>query len=136
MRQREVVTCFLRHGGRILVLRRSQRVGTHRDKWAGVSGSVEAGAAPLEQAYRELREETGLTEADVQLLRQGAPLEIPDPEYDTLWRVHPFLFEVHDPLLIRLDWEHVEGRWVEPSELSGMVTVPRLKETWDQLWKT
>ena len=53
MRERSVVTCFLLRRGRILVLRRSQRVGTHRGKWAGVSGTIEA-ATPYERALVEL----------------------------------------------------------------------------------
>ena len=64
MKQREIVTCFLRHEGLVLLLKRSGRVRTHRTKWAGVSGSIEA-ATPLEQAIREIREETGVGESHV-----------------------------------------------------------------------
>ncbi len=49
--------------------------------------------------------------------------------------MHPFLFEVEDPSSIRLDWEHVCSRWIDPSELEDLDTVPKLKETWELLWK-
>ncbi|MFQ5860796.1 MAG: NUDIX domain-containing protein [Dehalococcoidia bacterium] len=135
MVQRRVVTCFLRHGDRILVLRRSARVSTYQGRWAGVSGSIEGGTSPREQALRELQEETGLAPHQVELLREAEPLVVEDPQAGVTWLVHPFLFAVQDPAKIRLDWEHTEARWVEPDELERLETVPKLKETWEQLWK-
>ena len=132
MRTREVVTCFLEHQGKLLVLRRSQTVRTHRGKWAGVSGSVE-GATPPEQALKEIAEETGLDTGEVRLVRTGEALEVADRIEVVTWLVHPFLFRVTDPAKIRLDWEHSDHRWVHPDELSRLDTVPRLKETWERL---
>ena len=53
MEERHVVTCFLEHGGEIPLLRRSQRVGTYKGRWAGVSGYIEeimGGIRPLQDA--------------------------------------------------------------------------------------
>ena len=132
MLTRNVVTCFLEHEGMLLVLRRSQDVMTHRGKWAGVSGSIEAHSA-LDQALKEIQEETGLGPDDVQLLRAGEANEVADEEYGVRWKVHPFHFRVTDPSLIRLDWEHSESRWIRPSEMSNLDTVPMLRETWERL---
>ena len=126
MPRSEVVTAFLIHDGRILVLRRSEKVGTYRGRWAGVSGYREQ--APLDQVYTELSEEVGLGRDDVELLKQGGPLDVYDRENKRLWRVHPFLFEVEDPSRIRLDWEHVQRRWVWPGELDQLDTVPGLAD--------
>ena len=134
MRTREVVTCFLQHGGRILLLHRSHAVRTHQGKWAGVSGGIEA-TTPLAQALQEIQEETGLGEADVELSRHGEPLDVEDDQHNMRWRVHPFLFAVPDPSLIRLDWEHTESRWIAPDDLEDFDTVPMLRETWEHLWK-
>ena len=132
MREANVVTCFLlrRSGGsdEILLLRRSQEVGTYRGRWAGVSGYVEE-TDPLSQAYTEVEEETGLAREDVQLLRTGDPLEVVDAEADRTWIVHPFLFEVREPARIRADWEHTEARWIQPKEVFQYETVPQLAET-------
>jgi 8-oxo-dGTP diphosphatase len=132
MKQANVVTCFLlrRSGGddEILLLRRSQQVGTYRGRWAGVSGYME-GSDPLSQAYTEVEEETGLVRDDVQLLRAGEPLEVVDAEADRRWIVHPFLFEVREPARIRADWEHTETRWIQPEEVFQYETVPQLAET-------
>jgi 8-oxo-dGTP diphosphatase len=131
MRQAKVVTCFLlRRSGddEILLLRRSQQVGTYRGRWAGVSGYIEE-TDPLTQAYMEIEQETGLTREDVQLLRTGEPLEVVDAEADRRWTVHPFLFEVREPARIRADWEHSETRWIRPKDISHYETVPQLAET-------
>ena len=115
--------------GRILALKRSGSVRTHPGKWAGVKGTV-ADTTPLQQALIEILEETGLSWAEVRVLRRGKPLDIPDQENQVKWRVYPFLVEVADPSLIRLDWKHSESQWDHPDQLSILDTVPRLEETW------
>jgi translation initiation factor 2B subunit (eIF-2B alpha/beta/delta family)/8-oxo-dGTP pyrophosphatase MutT (NUDIX family) len=133
MDERHVVTSFLERDGRILVLRRSERVGTYRGRWAGVSGSIEPGASPLEQAYRELAEELGLGPDDVELVAAGRPLTVPDEALQRRWIVHPFRFRLRHPERLRLDWEHTELRWIEPGELAQLDTVPMLAETWQRV---
>ena len=132
LRPTHVVTCFLlRFDGsepRLLIVRRSQRVGSYHGRWAGVSGFVEKDTTPDEQAYTEIREETGLQREQVHMLRRGAVVEYEDAEIGRHWYIHPFLFEVTAPDAIRLDWEATELRWIRPSELESYETVPRLAE--------
>jgi 8-oxo-dGTP pyrophosphatase MutT (NUDIX family) len=127
LQRTEVVTAFLRHDGRILLLRRSRRVGSYQGRWAGVSGYLED-PTPLQQALREVREETGLQDNDVRLVSAGKPLEVPAPELGKLWVVHPFLFDITDPEAIRLDWENIEARWVLSGEVAALPGVPALAE--------
>ena len=130
MEERHVVTCFLEHKGKIPLLRRSQRVGTYRGRWAGVSGYIEEGNTPYAQVLEEIREETGLSEEDVQLMKEGQPLEVIDEEIGRKWIVHPFRFQVTAPDKIRIDWEHTEMKWVDPTDIARYETVPKLAETW------
>ncbi len=116
-----VVTCFLLRRGRVLILRRSEKVGTYRCRWAGVSGYIEKGERPVDTAFKEVREETGLAAGDVALVREGPAL----PIAFTNFVVHPFLFEVKRGR-VRLDWEHSGSRWIRPSELGRFGTVPGL----------
>ena len=127
LRRTPVVTAFLRYGDRVLVVRRSRKVGSYPGRWSAISGYLED-STPLQQALREIREETGLGDEAVRLVAAGEPLDVPAPELDTCWVVHPFLFDISDPGAVRLDWENIELRWVTPEQLCELPTVPALVE--------
>ena len=127
LQRREVVTAFLRHAGRILLVRRSDRVGTYRGRWSGISGYLEK-TEPLDQVRCEIQEETGLAPDSCRLASAGEPLVITDVDIGVQWKVHLFLFDIDDPAAIRLDWENRELVWVEPGELARYPTVPALQE--------
>lgn len=133
MEERHVVTCFLEHQGRIPIFRRSQMVGTYRGRWAGVSGYIEAGRTAYEQALQEIGEETGLGQDDIQLVKEGEPLEVIDEQLGRRWVVHPFRFRVTAPERMRIDWEHTEMKWIDPGDISRYETVPNLAQTWDRV---
>jgi len=116
---KSVVTCILTEGDEFLILKRSGKVGTFRGKWAGVSGYVEEGEEPIETALKEMSEEVGVD--DALLLRRAESMVVRSG--DTLWEIHPFLFEVAKRE-IAIDWEHTEHRWITPKELAEFETVP------------
>jgi len=125
-----VVTSFLeRADGRILLLERSEKVGSFRGHWAGVSGFLET-ATPLEQAFREILEETGLGAADLDLLNEGAPVLARDGA--RVFIVHPFRFRARRTD-VRLDWEHTRAEWVDPAEIRRRPTVPKLDRVWESV---
>jgi len=130
-----VVTCFLMRSDtpelRILIVQRSQRVGSYHGHWAGISGFVEPGVPPDEQAFTEIREETSLQRDQVQLLRRGAVIEHVDAALGRHFYIHPFLFAVHTPDAIQTDWEAVNMRWIAPTELKDYETVPKLLEVYE-----
>ena len=130
MDERHVVTAFLTQNGRILLLRRSDRVSTYRHRWAGVSGSLEAGTTPIEQANHEIEDEPGLSSTQVTPVLAGRVFDFGDEELSRSWIVHPFRFRVADGADIRLDWEHSEAQWIEPAQLGRLTTVPRLDDGW------
>lgn len=126
----EVVTSFLeRSDGRILLLERSDKVGSFQGHWAGVSGFLET-ASPLEQAFREIREETGLTANDVELRTEGAPVLSRDGR--RVFVVHPFRFRALRTD-VRLDWEHTRAEWVDPMEIRSRPTIPKLDRVWESV---
>jgi len=125
-----VVTAFLeQEDGRILLLERSEKVGSFQGHWAGVSGFLEA-ASPLEQAFREIVEETGLTANDLELLSEGAPVLSRDK--DRVFVVHPYRFRARRTE-VHLDWEHNRAEWVDPSEIQRRPTVPKLERAWESV---
>ncbi|APX97276.1 NUDIX domain-containing protein [Natronorubrum daqingense] len=112
-----VVTAFLRHRGDILVLRRSDAVGTYAGQWGGVSGFAEGD--PDEQVRTEIREETGLDPGNsVTFVRDGRPVTVDDPDLGREWIVHPYLFDA-DHREVDLSEEHDALEWVSPTELLG-----------------
>ena len=131
MIKKDVVTCFLKYEDKIFIGLRSSKVRTYPGKWASVSGSIEED--PYQTALEEVGDEVHLTKNDVELVRVGDVLEVQDKNYDTLFRVHPYLFECKHPEKIKLDWEHTEYKWIRPEEISNFETVPKLKEAFEKV---
>ncbi len=125
------MTCFLECDARILILRRSEMVGSFQGRWAGVSGYVETTAD--EQTLIELEEETGLRREDLELVRKGDPLEAEDEGIK--WVVHPYLFRIKERNKVKIDWEHNKIRWIKPGDIDNYETVPMLKETLAQVYQ-
>ncbi|WP_435062103.1 NUDIX domain-containing protein [Halobaculum sp. EA56] len=129
-----VVTAFLRNGPGVLLVRRSDAVGTYAGRWGGVSGYVEDDTdGPLADARREVREETGIGEDDLTLVRRGDPVAV-DDEHGA-FTVHPFLFDCAtrtvDPNEELAEWE-----WVQPTAMLERETVPRLWEAYRRVGPT
>jgi 8-oxo-dGTP diphosphatase len=123
-----IVTVFIEYQSKVLLLRRSQKVKSMKGKWAGVSGYIEKQQKPLRQAFKEVHEETGLTNKNIKVLNEGKPLEAVDnPPGNVIWVVHPFYFRSNTNA-ISLDWEHDQYKWISPTEIENYDTVPRLKE--------
>lgn len=128
---KSVVTCILTKGDKFLILKRSGKVGTFRGRWAGVSGYVEVGEEPIETALKEMSEEVGVD--DALLLRRAESIVVRSG--DTVWEIHPFLFEVANGE-VATDWEHTEHRWITLEELPDFDTVPGFDRVMKVLLRT
>lgn len=117
-----VVSCFIIKDNKILILKRSDRVRTFKGKWATVSGYIEEYEKPYETAIKEIEEEIDLKKEEVEFVREGNLIYVNEE-----WVVHPYLFKVNTDK-IKLDWEHVDYKWIKPEELKNYDTVPKLKE--------
>ncbi len=121
IRAKRVVTAILRNRGCVLIVRRSEKVGTFRGKWSAISGHIEGREDPKHRAIVEVREETGIRA----ITFRGAGDPVLARDGTTIYVVHPFLFDTPNRR-VRLDWENVEHRWVRPEEFERFETVPRL----------
>lgn len=126
-----VVTCLLVNvDGDLLILKRSDKVKTYKGLWGGVAGYIEDDEEPYETALKEIREETGLKENDIDFIKKIDSIRFIDfyegRRYD--WEIFPFLFKTRKKDKIHIDWEHSECRWITPSEIGRIDTVPHFKD--------
>ncbi|WP_336135206.1 NUDIX domain-containing protein [Natronomonas amylolytica] len=126
MEEHAVVTCFLRHGTEVLVVRRSEAVGSYRGQWGGISGFTEG--RPDEAARWEIDEEAGLLDA-VEEVRSADPVPVEDDQRGTRWLVHPYLFDCNSTD-VTLNEELADHEWVQPPEILRRETVPKLWEAY------
>lgn len=129
MEERAVVTCFLRNQCEVLLLRRSDEVGSYSGRWGAVAGHAEGD--PDVAARAEIREETGLSE-DVALVRGGDPFPVVDDDLGIRWTVHPYLFDCASRDVVT-NRETDETAWVQPPEILRRETVPRLWTSYDRV---
>jgi translation initiation factor 2B subunit (eIF-2B alpha/beta/delta family) len=123
-----VVTCVLRNGAEVLLLRRSDAVGSYPGLWGGVAGHAEGD--PDAAARAEVREETGIDPDTLAFVRAGDPFEVRDEGGE--WLVHPYLFDC-PTRAVELDWETDRYEWVPPTELLRRETVPELWTSYDRV---
>jgi len=109
------------HKGEVLLLKRSNKVGSFQGYWSCISGYLETGENPLNTAFREISEETKLESSSLNLVNSSGPFysEVPEVIFESHW----FLVESNEKK-ITIDWEHDEYRWMKPEELEGLNLVP------------
>jgi redox-sensitive bicupin YhaK (pirin superfamily)/ADP-ribose pyrophosphatase YjhB (NUDIX family) len=129
-----VVTVFLRNRGEVLLFCRSETVGSYTGQWGAVAGHVTTDEGvtrdPETAARAERREETGLSEEAVTLVRAGDPFDVDDG--DRQWRVHPFVFD-GDRRNVTTNEETDEHEGCPPTEILRRETVPRLWTSCDRV---
>lgn len=122
-RVRPVISCLLKNGSNILIVKRSKHVGSFQGYWSCISGYLEKGEDPLQTAYREVYEETRIEQEQIDGHTYAGPF-YPEAE-DVIFEAHWFLLETKIRE-INLDWEHDECVWVEHQKLPKQSIVPWL----------
>ena len=134
MRKTKIVTSFLRDSEKILLLKRSEKVKSMKNLWAGISGIIEDNEKPIKRAKIEILEEVGIEESDITLMKEGNKILIESPQYvNHQWEVYPFLFSCSNKE-IKLNWENSDSRWISINELNNFTTVPSLDKVLARLF--
>lgn len=112
-----IVLAVVQCGDRICLARRSQDVATSRGMWSVVTGYLEPGVEPIQQAWTELNEELGVQPPLVRLVCSQPPLALTSPTSGKQFKVYPFLFRSTTECQVTLNWEHTDVAWSEVSRL-------------------
>ena len=127
MRKTRIVTSFVKHNDKILILKRSQKVKSMKGLWSGISGIIENGESPLKRAKIEIFEEIGIGEDDIELIKSGNQTLIESPQYKNhQWVIFPFLFKIQKSD-IKLNWENSEFKWIEPNDIKNYFSLKSIK---------
>ncbi len=121
-----VVTSVLKNQNEVLILRRSTKVKTMQDKWAGVSGYLENNEDLLTRALIEIYEETRINKDELILRKIFSQRTV---QIDNVLKIiiQPFYF-VSNTRKVELDWEHSDYYWVNQKEIDNFDFVPRFKQ--------
>ena len=134
MHKTKIVTTFLTNSDKILLLKRSQKVKTMKNLWAGISGLIEGDEKPLSRAKIEIFEEVGIEDTNIKLIKEGGSIVIESPQYvNHQWEVFPFLFSCKNRE-IKLNWENSDSKWIEIDEINNFSTVPSLDKVLTRLF--
>ena len=121
-----VLTVFIKYKDKILLLKRSNKVGTYKGKWNTVTGYIDEPKPLIKKIIEEISEELGITEDNILSYSIGKPFKFIDAKIKKTWIVHPAKVELKNNPDIKLDWEHSEYRWIKPEELKNFNIVPNL----------
>jgi len=121
-----VVTSVLKNQNEVLILRRSMKVKTMQEKWAGVSGYLEKNEDLLSRALIEIYEETRINKDDLILRKIFNQFGV-QIHNELMIIIQPFCF-VSNTRNVVLDWEHSDYYWMNKKEMDNFEFVPRLKQ--------
>jgi 8-oxo-dGTP diphosphatase len=121
-----VLTVFVQYNDKILLLKRSDKVGTYKGKWNTVTGYLDEPCPLLDKIHEELQEELGITTDIIDSYYIGESFSFEDPTIKKTWIVHPAMVILNRLPQITLDWEHSEYIWIDPQDMTQYDTVPNL----------
>jgi 8-oxo-dGTP pyrophosphatase MutT (NUDIX family) len=112
---RVVVAVVIEWQHRIALFRRSADLEHDGGRWHCITGFLEPGVTPYQQALQELAEETGLVSRDLVELKAGPCLAL-DDSTGAPWLVHTFT-ALSARRRLQINWEHDAYRWTAPAKV-------------------
>jgi putative (di)nucleoside polyphosphate hydrolase len=123
-----------------------QRLDSTLEAWQMPQGGLDIGESPLQGAYRELEEETGIRRDLVEIVHQAKDeltYDLPDDLIGKVWKepwrgqrqtwfLARFLGEDSDVDIATPDPEFRAWKWADPAELPALI-VPFKKKLYEDL---
>jgi len=122
MKTRIFTSGILMRKGKILIVKRGPTAPRFPNMWDDIGGHPNENENAEDCMIREAKEECGL---DVKIKKAGKVYEYYD-DYGRAIAI-PFLLESNSSK-VKLSFEHVEYKWIEPKELKNYDCVPDLIE--------
>ncbi|MEI6835580.1 MAG: NUDIX hydrolase [Candidatus Falkowbacteria bacterium] len=121
----EVVSCYVEHDGKILILHR-QNHKPQGNTWGLPAGKIDGNEDKIEAMLREIFEETGY-KIDLSNLEYLDKVYVKYPEYSFIY--HMFRLVVNSEPLIKINpEEHQDFKWVSPNEALNLELIQDLEE--------
>lgn len=115
---KQVVTCFIQKGNKILVLQRARKDEQHK-LWGIPGGKLDKDELPVPGLLRELREETGLIVSPSNLTLLGTALS--HTSCDGQYGLYLFHTKIPENTEIKINLsEHYTYKWVTLKEFKSM----------------
>lgn len=122
-----VLTVFVEAEGKLLLLKRSDKVGNYQNTWHVVGGYLDELGSIEDKIFEELHEELGIGKAEITSLKLGPVVERFDEHLGTTWIIQLAGVKLKEVQPVMLDFEHTEYRWIPPAELGTYKTLPELQ---------
>lgn len=128
-----VLNCFVEFNGKLLLLKRSDKVGAYKGKWNSIGGYLDDSKSLDQKVKEELSEELNIEDDDIANIKIGSAYKFHDQAIDKIWHIFPVLAELKTKPKIKLDWEHTDFVWIDIDEIKNYDTVPKLLEVLEHL---
>jgi len=121
----EIVSCYVEHDGKILILHR-QNHKPQGNTWGLPAGKIDDNEDKIEAMLREIFEETGY-KIDLSNLEYLDKVYVKYPEYSFIY--HMFRLVINSEPLIKINpEEHQDFKWVSPNEALSLELIQDLDE--------
>lgn len=107
----------------LLLKRNSQHLN---NTWCYLGGRIEAGETAIDAVFREIREETGITELQLYSANQFDKIFSPKENYIYIAPVFVGFVQEEQPVI--LNDEHSEYQWFPFEEAKGVISLPGNEE--------
>ncbi|MGC8662467.1 MAG: hypothetical protein ACP5RT_01630 [Candidatus Micrarchaeia archaeon] len=122
-----VITAYVFYDGKLLLLRRSDKVGHYKLMRDAVSGYLDKIKDPVEKVLEEVQEELKIRHEDIAKVAKSKKFPFLDNNDGVEWMIAPILIILSKSPNIKLDFENNEYAQVDPESISSHDTVAGLE---------